>query len=96
MTEPTSHQPSDSIGRIELSNLKLQDYEALLQAMKAAYPDWPGGFWTLATMKRLIDKFPEGQFVIKADGKVVGSALAIIVQYSHFGDSHTYKQITDN
>ena len=96
MTDPTSHQPSDSIGRIELSNLKLQDYEALLQAMKAAYPDWPGGFWTLATMKRLIDKFPEGQFVIKADGKVVGSALAIIVQYSHFGDSHTYKQITDN
>lgn len=81
---------------IEIGNLQPQDYEQLLSAMKAAYPRWGGNYWTLETIEKLILKFPEGQIVIRADGKVVGCTLSIIVDYSRFGDSHTYQQITGN
>jgi GNAT superfamily N-acetyltransferase len=50
----------------------------------------------LETINKLINKFPQGQIVIKVDGMVVGCALSIIVDYNRFGDSHTYKQITGN
>lgn len=81
---------------IQIDNLHLEDYKELLSSMKAAYPQWPGSYWSLPSIQRLIEKFPEGQIVIKADDKVVGCSLSIIVNYAKFGDNHTYKQITGN
>lgn len=84
------------IEQLELSKLSIDDYQELMAAMKASYPDWTGGFWAIATIQKLIDRFPEGQKVIKINGKVVGCALAIIVKYDRFSQEHTYKQITGN
>ncbi|MBS1737196.1 MAG: GNAT family N-acetyltransferase [Bacteroidetes bacterium] len=81
---------------IEIGNLQYEDYKDLLTAMKASYPGWQGNFWSLESIKKLIDKFPEGQVVIKVDGKVVGCTLSLVVDYSRFGDKHTYRQITGN
>ena len=85
-----------SIKSLTVERLNINDYKELISAMKAAYPDWQGSFWSINALNKLIDVFPEGQFVIKADDKVVGSALSIIVDYETFGDEHTYKQITGN
>ena len=82
--------------QIEIGHLKYEDFKQLLSAMKAAYASWTGSYWSPETIQRLINKFPEGQIVIKADGVVVGCALSIIVNYSKFGDEHTYTQITGN
>lgn len=82
------------VEKVEIGQLHVEDYEALLKAMKASYPGWQGGFWSLSVIDKLITKFPEGQIVIKMDGVVVGCALSIIVNYKKFGDDHTYKQIT--
>ena len=82
------------IKHIELEHLKVEDYEQLIAAMKAAYPQWQGGFWQSGTLRRLIELFPQGQLVVKVDGVVVGCALSLIVDYDAFGDSHTYKDIT--
>lgn len=81
---------------IEIGNLKYEDYQELLTTMKASYPRWPGNYWSPESILKLINKFPEGQIVIKADEKVVGCTLSIIVDYNRFGDAHTYKQITGN
>lgn len=81
---------------IEIGNLKYEDYKELLEAMKASYPAWSGNYWSPQAINKLIKKFPEGQIVIKADGKVVGCTLSIIVNYQKFGDNHTYAQITGN
>ena len=81
---------------IEIGNLKYEDYRELLASMKAAYPRWPGNYWSPESILKLIQKFPEGQIVIKADQKVVGCTLSIIVDYTRFGDQHTYRQITGN
>jgi predicted amidohydrolase/GNAT superfamily N-acetyltransferase len=85
-----------TIKHLSVEQLQIDDYQDLLKAMKAAYPRWKGSFWSMQAMARLIEKFSEGQFVVKADGKVVGSALSIIVDYEKFGDEHTYKKITGN
>lgn len=82
--------------KVEIGKLEFEDYKQLLVAMKAAYPNWPGNYWSAESISRLIKKFPEGQIVIKADNVVVGCALSIIVDYTKYGDKHTYKQITGN
>ncbi|MEO8415861.1 MAG: bifunctional GNAT family N-acetyltransferase/carbon-nitrogen hydrolase family protein [Ginsengibacter sp.] len=82
--------------QIEIGNLKSEDYKELLTAMKASYTNWQGSYWTIETINKLINKFPQGQIVIKVDGMVVGCALSLIVDYDKFGDTHTYKEITGN
>ncbi len=84
------------IEQVEIGSLHIEDYQQLLDAMKASYPGWQGGFWTLKSIENLINRFPEGQIVIKMGGIVVGCALSIIVNYKKFGDGHNYKQITGN
>lgn len=82
--------------KVEINNLAFEDYKQLLTAMKAAYLQWPGSYWSVENIHKLINKFPQGQIVIKADDVVVGCALSMIVDYKRFGDTHTYKQITGN
>lgn len=84
------------IEQVEIGSLHTEDYQQLLAAMKASYPGWQGGFWSLKAIDNLITKFPEGQIVIKMGGVVVGCALSLIVDYDKFGDNHSYKQITGN
>lgn len=84
------------VNKVEIENLRFEDYKELLVAMKAAYPNWPGNYWSAESIGNLIRKFPEGQIVIKADNVVVGCALSIIVNYQKFSDNHTYRQITGN
>jgi len=84
------------IKQVEVRNIRMADYQELKDAMIEAYSSWPGIFWGEEYISKLLEIFPEGQFGIVADGKVVGCALAIIVDYGKFGDEHTYKEITGN
>tara|TARA_R110002051_G_scaffold70772_1_gene127524 strand:- start:82298 stop:83824 length:1527 start_codon:yes stop_codon:yes gene_type:complete len=84
----------DEIENIELKFLDLDDYQELKTAMISAYTNMPGSYWKEEHIKSLIDKFPEGQVVIKINGQIAGVALSIIVDYDTFDDNHTYEQIT--
>lgn len=85
-----------NINEVEVRNLKKDDYEDLKATMLDAYTDIEANYWKENQITKLIQVFPEGQFVALVDGKVVGSALSIIVDYQKFGDKHTFKQITGN
>lgn len=78
---------------IELRHLLIEDYVDLKSSMAKAYEQTGLGFWTEDDIRRLLDIFPDGQLCITLNGKVVASALALIVDYSKFGDNHTYEQI---
>ncbi|MDF4201733.1 bifunctional GNAT family N-acetyltransferase/carbon-nitrogen hydrolase family protein [Maribacter sp. SA7] len=84
----------DEIENIELKFLDLDDYQELKTAMISAYTNMPGSYWKEEHIKSLIDKFPEGQVVIKINGQLAGVALSIVVDYDAFDDTHTYEQIT--
>ncbi|MEQ9378227.1 MAG: bifunctional GNAT family N-acetyltransferase/carbon-nitrogen hydrolase family protein [Imperialibacter sp.] len=84
----------EDIGKVELRALKSSDYQGLKDSMIAAYPNWPGAFWGEKHIETLLRIFPKGQIAIFVDDELAGCALSLIVTYEHFGDAHTYEEIT--
>jgi predicted amidohydrolase/GNAT superfamily N-acetyltransferase len=85
-----------NIENIELHYLTLDDYKELKETMIQVYASMPGSYWRENQIKSLIDKFPEGQVVIKINNQLAGCALSIILDYKKFDDEHTYEDITGN
>ncbi len=86
----------DNIENVELQYLTLTDYQELKNTMIEAYSNMPNSYWKESHIKALIDKFPEGQVVIKINNELAGCALSIVVDYDKFDEHHTYKDITGN
>ena len=85
-----------NIENIELDFLTLDDYKQLKEAMMEAYANMPNSYWSEKQIKTLIEKFPEGQVVIKVNDELAGCALSLIVDYERFEEGHTYREITGN
>lgn len=88
------------ISKVELRNLRVEDYKELRMSMQHAYTgsemEMDEPYWALSDIKRLLKIFPEGQLVILVDDKVVGSALSLIVDLKKATANHTYEKITGN
>jgi predicted amidohydrolase len=87
---------SDQISNIELSTLTIEDYNELKEVMIGAYQSMPNSYWKESHIRSLIQKFPEGQIVVRVNGKIGACALALIVKGEDFDDHHTYREITGN
>ena len=85
-----------NIENIELQYLTINDYQQLKAAMIEVYSNMENMYWKEAQIQSLIDKFPEGQVVIKINNQLAGCALSLLVDYDKFDDHHTYKEITGN
>ncbi|EGJ71595.1 Nitrilase/cyanide hydratase and apolipoprotein N-acyltransferase [Bacteroides coprosuis DSM 18011] len=85
---------SQKINKVEIRNLQMEDYEQLFRSFYRIYADGSDVFWTREQISSLIKMFPEGQIVILVDGKAVGCALSIIVDYGLVKGQHTYSQVT--
>ncbi|QKG53460.1 bifunctional GNAT family N-acetyltransferase/carbon-nitrogen hydrolase family protein [Hymenobacter sp. BRD67] len=81
--------------KLVLRQLRRNDFKAIKAIMEKVYSNMEGA-WTADEFAALLRKFPEGQICIEDNGQVVAAALAIIVDYSKFGDKHTYAKITGN
>lgn len=81
--------------KVVVRRLEMQDYEDLHHAMLVVYKDIDDDPWKRRDVARLLKLFPEGQVAVEVNGRVVGCALSLIVDYSKFGDQHTYDEITD-
>lgn len=88
-------EPIHKINKVELRNLQMEDYAQLSQSFTRVYAD-KDVFWTKEQIKKLITIFPEGQIVTVVDGKIVGCALSIIVDYDMVKGDHTYAKVTGN
>jgi len=82
------------IGKVELMYLQFDDYLELKDAMVAAYASMPDAYWTEHHIRTLLERFPEGQVVIKVNESVAGCALCILVDHQDFDRNHTYREIT--
>ncbi len=87
---------SNEIENIELKFLTIEDYQELKEAMVASYQSMSGAYWKEYHIQTLLDKFPEGQVVLKVNGKIAGCALSIIVNHDKLQKKHTYREITAN
>lgn len=86
----------NEIDKIDLEYLNIEDYEVIKELMQTSYPNMPGAYWKKHHIQSLLNKFPDGQVVIKVNGEIAGCALSIIVNYIKYEGGHTYKQVTDN
>ncbi len=86
----------EEIENIELAFLKIEDYQELKKAMIESYTNMPGSYWKEEQIEALINKFPEGQVVMKINNHIAGCALSLILDYNSFDDHHSYKEITGN
>jgi len=86
----------ENIENIELQYLTIDDYTALKETMLQVYSNIPNAYWNKAHIQSLINKFPEGQVVIKINDELAGCALSIVVNYQDFDQHHTYREITGN
>ena len=84
------------INKVELRNLRIEDYKELKNSMMEAYSDMEGSHWKEYHIEKLLQIFPEGQLVILVDGKVVGSALSLIIDEDLVDKKHDYSKITGN
>jgi hypothetical protein len=67
------------INKVELRNLRIEDYNELKSSMVEAYSEMQGSYWKEHHIEKLLEIFPQGQLVILVDDRVVGSALSLIV-----------------
>ena len=79
--------------KVEVSHLTINDYLGLKESMLESYAAW-GAYWRDHQIEHLLKLFPEGQLCIKVDGKLVGAALQLLIDYKSLGDSHTYRDAT--
>ena len=79
--------------KLLLRHLTLEDYDNLAVLMEHVY-DNLGGAWKKDQYVSQITRFQQGQIVIEDNGVLVAAALSMVVDYSRFGDGHTYAQIT--
>lgn len=83
---------SDEI--IEVRNLRMDDYDDMVNVTRGAYAGIGGLPWGQQHIGKLLDLFPEGQLCITVNDRPVGFALSLIITYADFGDGHTYEDIT--
>lgn len=77
---------------LHLRNLTNDDYDQLKVLMDRVYDDI-GGSWPERTVRLLIDAFPDGQIAIDDDGRLVGVALSLMVDYTTFSNPHQYDDL---
>ena len=58
--------------KLRLRPMVIGDFEALIAIQRKAFPGM--GTWTKEQIESQLAIFPEGQFVIEIDGRVVASA----------------------
>lgn len=74
-------------------NLRVGDIEDYEKLSKACYPkDTP---WTGRHLRSHLKVFPEGQFGIEVDGRLVASCTSLIVEIDEYSERHSWEEITD-
>jgi GNAT superfamily N-acetyltransferase len=86
----------EDIENIKIEFLTISDYQELKDTMISSYITMPNSYWKEHHISSLIEKFPEGQVIIKVNGKIAGCALSIIIDIDSFETKHTYRDITGN
>ncbi|MEQ9167661.1 MAG: GNAT family N-acetyltransferase, partial [Fulvivirga sp.] len=77
---------------LNIRNLSIDDYETMIEVMDRSYPSM-NETWDKRHIQKLLSIFPEGQICVEDNGVLVAFALSIVIDYSMFGDNHTYAEI---
>lgn len=77
-----------------IRNIEATDFDELIELQKVCFPGMET--WSKRHMESHLRYFPEGQFCVEYDGKIIGSCSSLVVNLDEYGDQHTWNEITDH
>lgn len=77
-----------------IRNLCIADITAAADLQRRVYKTIPA--FQPAQFESLLNHFPEGQFVVEMDGKLVGLAVSLIILWDEYSLHHTWASVTNN
>jgi len=80
--------------RVQLRGMRMEDFDQLVAMQKLCFPGMVP--WARDQVESQLRIFPEGQMVIEFDGRVVGSASSLIVDFEDYSDWHDWKHMADS
>jgi predicted amidohydrolase/GNAT superfamily N-acetyltransferase len=80
--------------KLQLRNLRMGDYPQIKRLMDVVYPDLDGA-WPKQVIASLIQRFPQAQFGIEDNGRIVAVALTVRVDYRRFSSAHSYAELLE-
>ncbi|MDN4527665.1 bifunctional GNAT family N-acetyltransferase/carbon-nitrogen hydrolase family protein [Fictibacillus fluitans] len=80
--------------KIELRNIQYNDIDEILELQRTCFPGHMEP-WKREQLESHLDIFPEGQFVVTFEGKIIGSCSSLIINFDEYDDQHTWDEITD-
>ncbi|MGZ4106186.1 MAG: GNAT family N-acetyltransferase [Tumebacillaceae bacterium] len=80
--------------KILVRNTRMEDIEHIIALGRRCFPNMEP--WKREQLESHIRIFPEGQFCVEYEGKIVGSCSSLIVEFDEYDDQHTWNIITDN
>ncbi len=78
---------------IELRQLAKDDFEAVVALQLKCFPGMIPWSWEQWESQQKI--FPEGQFCIVYEDKIVASSSSVIVDFDHYESWHNWKEVSD-
>lgn len=80
--------------KIIIRNINKGDIEGIIELSKICFPNMEP--WEKGHLESHIKIFPEGQFCVEYDGKIIGASSSLIIDFNEYADKHTYDEITDH
>ncbi|MEH7546013.1 bifunctional GNAT family N-acetyltransferase/carbon-nitrogen hydrolase family protein [Neobacillus vireti] len=80
--------------KIIIRNIRMEDIDEIIALGKVCFPNMEP--WKPEQLRSHIRIFPEGQFCVEYEDKIVGSCSSLIINFDEYKDQHTWNTITDN
>src|SRR5690349_582157 len=87
-TVPTALDLASFEKPIALRQMAEGDFQRVIEMQQACFPGMKP--WTKAQLASHLAHFPEGQLVVEVDGKVVGSASSLILDFDAYEENHSF------
>lgn len=85
---------SDFETRITLRPLTAEDFDAVVALQLKCFPHMPP--WSATQWRSLVTRFPEGQIGIEAEGELIATSAALIVDASDYAEWYDWSSVADN
>ncbi len=79
---------------VSVRTLRQEDYDDLRRLTLRIYPNAEP--WTSAQLASLLRVFPQGQFGVEWEGRIIATAFSMIIDFDMYRPELSWEEITDN
>ncbi len=77
---------------VTMRPIRPEDFDAIIELQQICFPGMRP--WKPNQLAQHLRHFPEGQFCVEYEGRIVGSASCLIIDWAEYEDVHDFNEIT--